>query len=312
MQTNPENHLLDSLAKEFNCRHAINVAKNTWFSCGGVAKVLFRPQDEHMLIAFLQRLNTSRPISVLGLGSNVLIRDGGIPGVVIKLGKNFNFMRLIDSCTIEVGGLTPDYHITEFCIANAIGGLEFLSTIPGTIGGNIRMNAGCYKKAISDVLVSFTAVDYAGNIKEFDTSQINFGYRENPLEKDLIFTKAILRGYPRDKSAIQADIEAMRLTRNKTQPCITQTGGSTFMNPINRSETAWELIDQCGLRGLQVGGAQISPKHCNFIINTGNATAADIEAIGELARHHVRNTFDITLQWEIVRMGDFPIHVKQD
>jgi UDP-N-acetylmuramate dehydrogenase len=304
MKTPNENDELS--VNHSGCRHNVHVAKTTWFGCGGNAEILFRAQDQNALVSFLKQLSPTCPVTILGLGSNVLIRDGGIPGVVIKLGKGFNFVRLIDKSTIEVGCATPDSHVTELCINHSIGGLEFLSTIPGTIGGNIRMNAGCYNRSISEVLVQLTAIDRAGNIKEFDASQINFAYRNNPMDKDLIFTKALLRGYPRDSADIQRDIESMKERRNNSQPH-KRTSGSTFINPIDIDKKAWELIDQCGLRGLCVGGAQISPKHCNFIINTGTATASDIEALGELVRHQVHSTFNVQLEWEILRMGNFPI-----
>lgn len=284
-------------------RFNVEASKFTWFQTGGNIDVVFRPQNISDLQYFLTNYTDKNTIKILGSCSNVIIRDGGIRGVVIRLGGGFNYIKLIDDITIEIGASTTDYNIAAFACENGIGGLEFLASIPGSLGGNIRVNAGCYGSDISKILVNYEAIDLNGILYNFKKSDINFQYRHNPQADNFIFTKAIIQGYKDTPENIAKKMSDIKIKREISQPVKSNTGGSTFVNP--EGQKAWELIEKCGLRGLTLGGAQISSQHCNFLLNTGKATSLEIESLGEIIRATVLKQFGINLQWEIERYGSF-------
>ncbi len=273
----------------------------TWFRVGGPAQVLFVPADEADLAHFLKELEADIPVTVIGVGSNLLVRDGGIPGVVIRLGRGFGQLELVDDVTIRAGAMVPDMKVARFALEHGIEGLTFLRGIPGTIGGALRMNAGAHGGEIKDVLMQARAVDRQGEIHAVDAGALGMGYRHCDAPEDWIFTSALLRGRPGDSERIAREMEEITQAREAAQPVRKRTGGSTFKNPPGAR--AWELIDAAGMRGVRVGGARVSPRHCNFLINEGAATAADIEALGELVRARVRETSGVELKWEIRRLG---------
>lgn len=276
------------------------LAKVTWFRVGGPAEVLFKPEDTDDLAAFLAGTPADIPVTVIGVGSNLLVRDGGVPGVVVRLGRAFADISVRNNL-LHVGGAVLDVNIAQAARDAGLGGLEFLCGIPGTLGGALRMNAGAYGREIRDVLVSTTAVDRSGQIHTLSAEQMGLTYRHCSVPNDWLFTGAILRGEKADTAAITARMDEIRSSREDSQPVRSRTGGSTFANPVGAK--AWELIDRAGCRGLTRGGAQVSEKHCNFLINTGTATAADIEDLGEDVRRRVRDTSGIELRWEIRRIG---------
>lgn len=284
-------------------RFNADLSKTTWFQVGGTAEVLFKPYNEEDLVYFLRELPTEVPVMVLGVGSNILIRDGGVKGVVIKLGKEFNYVNAKDNI-IEAGSACLDVNVAKFACENNIGGLEFLVGIPGTIGGAIRMNAGAYGTEIADVIENATALDRSGNKHVIAKHDFEFKYRSSNTSNYVIFTKATLVGNIANKDEIENKMRVISESRESTQPIRSRTGGSTFKNPSQYK--AWELIDKVGMRGYVIGGAQFSEKHCNFLINNGNATAADIENLGELARKKVFEKFGINLEWEIKIIGEKP------
>ena len=255
-----------------------------WFRAGGPAEVLFRPSDVDDLATFLYARPDDLPITVMGVGSNLLIRDGGIPGVVVRLPASFG--------RISVARTAADA---------GIAGLEFLRGIPGTIGGALRMNAGCYGREIKDVFVEATAVDGCGRIVKLGGSEMAFAYRKSGAPEDIVFVEAVLEGQSGNPDEIRARMDTLVEQRESTQPVKSKTGGSTFKNPPGHK--AWQLIEQAGGRGLKRGAAQVSEKHCNFLINTGEASAADIEGLGEELRARVKSKFGIELKWEIKRIG---------
>jgi UDP-N-acetylmuramate dehydrogenase len=276
------------------------VGKQTWFGVGGPAEVLFRPADIADLVVFLSALPTEVPVTVIGIGSNLLVRDGGIPGVVIRLGRGFAGIK-IEREEIRAGAAALD-RIVAFAVADAgLRGLEFLSGIPGSIGGSVRMNAGAYGREIKDVLVSAIALDRAGKTHTADSQAMGLTYRHCDIDPSWIFVQARLHGAPDDRIAIRRRLDEIRAAREETQPVRARTGGSTFKNPPG--ESAWRLIDAAGCRGLVRGGAMVSQQHTNFLINTGSATAADLEGLGEEVRRRVYETSGITLEWEIERVG---------
>jgi UDP-N-acetylmuramate dehydrogenase len=276
------------------------IGKQTWFGVGGPAEVLFRPVDAADLATFLAALPPHIPVTVIGVGSNLLVRDGGIPGVTIRLGRGFAAVSMTDGA-ICAGAAALD-RIVAFAAADAgIAGLEFLSGIPGSIGGSVRMNAGAYGREIRDVLVSATAFDRAGRSHIIERDAMGLSYRHSEIGPDWILTEARLRGARGDRAAIGARLAEIRALREATQPVRARTGGSTFKNPPG--ESAWRLIDRVGCRGLRRGGAKVSETHTNFLINTGNATAADLEGLGEEIRRRVYDAFGIVLEWEIERIG---------
>ncbi len=276
----------------------------TWFRAGGLAEVMFQPHDTEDLAAFLKMLPETVPLTVVGVGSNLLVRDGGIKGVVLRLSaKGFGDVELIGENRIRAGAICPDKNLAAMALDHSIAGLHFYYGIPGSIGGAIRMNAGANGVETADRLVSVEAVDRKGNILTLSNAEMGFSYRHSSAPADLIFTHGIFEGYSDDKAKIRADMDAVRAHRETVQPVREKTGGSTFKNPEGHS--AWKLIDEAGCRGLMMGGAQMSPLHCNFMINTGQATAYDLERLGELVRQRVYETSGILLEWEIKRIGQF-------
>jgi UDP-N-acetylmuramate dehydrogenase len=273
----------------------------SWFRTGGPAQVLFTPADEDDLIHFLTRLDVSIPVLVIGLGSNLLVRDGGIEGVVIRLGKGFSGIAVEDRNRVRAGAGAPDVKVARAAAEAGIAGLSFLRGIPGAIGGALRMNGGAYGGETKDVLVKARGVTRAGEPRTFTLAEMGFTYRHSAVPEDVIFTEALFEGRAGDPADILAEMNAITDARSSTQPVNTRTGGSTFKNPPGRK--AWELIDAAGCRGLRIGDAQVSEMHCNFLVNHGAATAAEIEALGEEVRRRVREQTGETLDWEIKRVG---------
>lgn len=276
----------------------------TWFRVGGAAEVLFRPADIEDLCDLLAAKPADVPVTLIGVGSNLLVRDGGVPGVVIRLGRGFAGIDIVagKSPILRAGAMALDLKVALEAMAASVAGLEFLSGVPGTIGGALRMNAGAYGSEIADVLIAAEAVDSTGRRHALTPDDLGFAYRHSALAEDWIVTGATLRGKPGDRNAIAARIAAIRAEREDSQPTRERTGGSTFKNPPGAR--AWELIDKAGCRGLRRGGAMVSEKHCNFLINTGHATAADIEGLGEEVRRRVHAECGIALEWEIRRIGE--------
>lgn len=278
-----------------------DLSNMVWFRTGGMAEVLFRPENLEDLKAFLENIQSDIAITLVGVGSNLLIRDKGVAGVVIKLGKPFSEIT-IEGDLVTAGAGAMDVTVA-FAVAEAsFSGLEFLRGIPGTIGGALRMNAGAYGAEVADVLVSATAIDRAGTIHTLTPDEMGFSYRKIGVPADWIFLSATFRTTPGDKDEIQAKMDAIQQAREETQPMRVRTGGSTFKNPDGKK--AWELIEKAGCRGLKVGGAMVSEKHCNFLINTGEATSGDLEDLGEEVRKRVLDKTGVALQWEIQRVGE--------
>jgi UDP-N-acetylmuramate dehydrogenase len=276
------------------------IGKQTWFGVGGPAEVLFRPADLADLAGFLAALPPHLPVTMIGVGSNLLVRDGGIPGIVIRLGRGFATIE-IERDEIRAGAAALD-RIVAFAAADAgLGGIEFLSGIPGSLGGSLRMNAGAYGREVKDVLVSAIALDRTGETHTVDSWAMGLSYRHSDLNPSWVFVEARLRGAPGDRATIARRLNEIRAAREATQPVRARTGGSTFKNPPG--DSAWRLIDAAGCRGLVRGGAMVSPQHTNFLINTGTATAADLEGLGEEVRRRVHETSGILLEWEIERIG---------
>lgn len=299
----PQTHLFQSpafAAFAERLRQDVDLSKTNWFRVGGLAEWLFKPEDANDLAAFLALVPSTIPVTILGVGSNIIIRDGGLDGVVIKLGRGFTQME-VNGDVVTVGAACLDVNVAQFACENAIAGLEFLSGVPGTMGGAVRMNAGAYGSDVSQVLVEADVVLRDGTLCTLSKDELKFVYRNCGLPEGVIVTRAVLRGKIGDKEAIAARIAEINKMREETQPIRTRTGGSTFKNPPGYK--AWELIDKAGCRGLKHGGAQVSELHCNFLINTGNATAADLETLGEAVRKRVRDMTGISLEWEIKRIG---------
>lgn len=273
----------------------------TWFRVGGAAQTLFLPEDEADLAYFLRQLSGEVPVTVIGLGSNLIVRDGGVPGVVIRLGRGFNDITVAPDNTLRAGAAVPDIKVARSAQEAGIEGLAFLRGIPGSIGGALRMNGGAYGREIKDVLVEARGIDRQGQIRAFDRAGMGFRYRTCSVAEDVIFTGALFEGTAGDPARIAAEMAAITQAREATQPVRSRTGGSTFKNPPGAR--AWELIDRAGCRGLKLGNAQVSELHCNFLINLGGATAADIEGLGELVRERVREVCGVELEWEIRRIG---------
>ena len=300
-ETCGDGHLIDRLpAVRGRLTARAPLAGITWFRVGGPAEVMFRPADAYDLAEFLAACPEDVPVTVVGVASNLLIRDGGVPGVVIRLGGPFAALR-IDGTTVSVGGGALDLNIALAARLAGVAGLEFLSGIPGTIGGALRMNAGAFGREISDVLVSAEVVDRAGRAFTATGADLGLSYRRCAAPADWIFVAATLRGEPGDSAEITARIDDIARKRAESQPVRARTGGSTFANPPGHK--AWELIDRAGCRGLIRGGAQVAEKHCNFLLNLGTATAADIEALGEEVRQRVLEVTGVELDWEIKRIG---------
>jgi UDP-N-acetylmuramate dehydrogenase len=298
----PAGHLIDRLPPVRGRLSAqAPLAPLTWFRVGGPAEVLFRPADADDLAAFLAACPADVPVTVIGVASNLLVRDGGVRGVVVRLPPAFAAIAT-DGDRVLAGAAALDLTVARTAMEAGIGGLEFLAGIPGTIGGAVRMNGGAYGREIKDVIVSAQGIDRRGRRLTLDPAMLGLTYRHSGFGADVIVTAAVLRGEPGDPTAIGAAIERIQQARADSQPVRARTGGSTFANPDGAK--AWELIDRAGCRGLTVGGAQVSEKHCNFLLNTGSATAADLETLGEEVRRRVRETSDVELRWEIRRIGE--------
>lgn len=277
-----------------------NLGPLTWFRVGGPADVLFKPADRDDLMAFLAAKPADVPVTVLGVGSNVLVRDGGIPGVVIRLGGPFA-MITVDGDVISAGAGALDLNVSLTARDAGLAGLEFLRGIPGTIGGGLRMNAGAYGAEMTNIVIDAEAVDGQGRLHRLTPAELGFTYRHSAVPADWIFIGCRLQGRRDDVAAIGARMDQIVASREATQPTRGRTGGSTFTNPPGQK--AWSLIDQAGCRGLRRGDAVVSELHCNFLINEGTASAADIEALGETVREKVKAASGVTLDWEIKRLG---------
>ena len=277
-----------------------SLAELTWFRVGGPAQVLFMPEDERDLAYALANLPADIPVTVIGLGSNLIVRDGGVPGVVIRLGRGFGNVAVEDT-RIRAGAAVPDVKVARAAQEAGIAGLSFMRGIPGGVGGALRMNGGAYGRETKDALIEARAVDRQGCIHVLRNSDMGYTYRHCSVPADYIFTEALYQGERGDPAVIAAEMDKITESREATQPIKSRTGGSTFKNPPGRK--AWQLIDAAGCRGLKVGGAQVSEMHCNFLINRGGATAADIEALGENVRGRVKETSGVALDWEIERIG---------
>lgn len=277
-----------------------DLSRLMWFKVGGPAEVVFEPADIEDLRYFLAERPNDVPVMTIGIGSNILIRDGGVPGIVIRLGRTFGNIA-IDDETVSAGASAAAITVARTAQQSALSGLEFLSGIPGTIGGALRMNAGAYQREMKDIVIRAHAIDPAGVMNVLQIEALGYSYRHSEVPDDWVFVGADLRAVPSEPKAIAATMSEIGATRTETQPIRTQTGGSTFKNPPEAK--AWELIDQAGCRGLRHGGAQVSEQHCNFLINTGTATASDIESLGETVRQRVQDTSGIKLEWEIRRVG---------
>ena len=277
-----------------------SLAKVTWFAVGGPAEVLFKPADIDDLAHFLKHKPDDVPVTMIGVGSNLLVRDGGVPGVVIRLGRAFATVQ-VNKADVMVGAGALDGNVALAAMEAGVTGLEFLSGVPGTIGGALRMNAGAYGAEVKDIVVGAVALDGKGNRHALSADDLGFSYRKSTVPADWIFVEAQLRGHAGQAADIRARMDDIKFAREDSQPLRTSTGGSTFKNP--EGHKAWQLIDDAGCRGLRVGGAQVSEKHCNFLINDGTATAGDIETLGEMVRKRVKETSGVELTWEIRRIG---------
>jgi UDP-N-acetylmuramate dehydrogenase len=282
---------------------AAPIGPMTWFRVGGPAEVLFRPADRDDLAAFLADKPEDVPVTVIGVGSNLLIRDGGVPGVVIRLGRGFSEISVIpgESPRVVAGAGALDVTVAMTARDAGVSGLAFLSGIPGTIGGALRMNAGAYGLEMKDVTETADALDGKGGLHRLSLADLGLSYRHSAVAEDWIFLSAVLHGSAGDPAVIAAEIAEIQAQRESSQPIRTRTGGSTFANPPGAK--AWELIDRAGCRGLKRGGAMVSEKHCNFLVNTGEATAEDIESLGEEVRRRVERHSGVVLEWEIRRIG---------
>ena len=278
-----------------------SLAELTWFRVGGAAQVLFMPEDEADLADFLAHLPAEIPVAVVGLGSNLIVRDGGVPGVVIRLGRGFGEVRVEDGSRIRAGTAAPDVKVSRAAQEAAIAGLAFFRGIPGAVGGALRMNGGAYGRETKDALVEARGVDRQGRLRVFSNTDMHYTYRHCGAPDDIVFTEALFAGAPGDPAGISAEMDKITESREATQPIKSRTGGSTFKNPPGHK--AWQLIDAAGCRGLKVGDAQVSQMHCNFLINLGSASAADIETLGETVRRRVKEHSGVDLDWEIKRIG---------
>jgi UDP-N-acetylmuramate dehydrogenase len=277
-----------------------SLAELTWFRVGGPAQLLFMPEDETDLCYFLAHLPADIAVTVIGLGSNLIVRDGGVPGVVIRLGRGFNDIA-IEGLKVRAGAAVPDVKVARAAQEAGLAGLSFLRGIPGAIGGALRMNGGAYGRETKDALAEARAVDRNGRIHVLSNADMHYAYRHSGAPDDYIFTQAMFVGEPGDPAAIAAEMAKITESRETTQPVKSRTGGSTFKNPPGQK--AWQLIDAAGSRGQRLGDAQVSEMHCNFLINLGNASAADIETLGETVRRRVQDNSGIDLEWEIKRIG---------
>ncbi|MCR9181133.1 MAG: UDP-N-acetylmuramate dehydrogenase [Erythrobacteraceae bacterium] len=290
---------LEGIRGKLTCKAPL--APYTWFKTGGPADWLFEPADLEDLKAFLERLGGEIPVMALGLGSNMIVRDGGVPGVVVRLGKAFSGVAITGENEITCGGGASGILVASVARDNGIAGLEFLRGIPGTVGGFVRMNGGAYGREVADVLIDCAVILPEGAFVTLTAAELEYSYRHSALPEGAIVVSSRFRGHPGDPAAIGAEMDRIAAAREASQPLRTKTGGSTFKNPEGKK--AWELVDAAGCRGLTLGGAQVSEKHTNFLINTGTATSADIEGLGELVRDKVYAATGVSLEWEIQRVG---------
>ncbi len=277
------------------------LAPLVWFKSGGNAELLFEPADRDDLVDFLKGLDPETPVMALGLGSNMIVRDGGVPGVTVRLGKAFAKIERLDEVTLKCGGGASGILVSSTARDTGIAGLEFLRGIPGTVGGFVRMNGGAYGREVQDILVSCTLVLHDGTVEEWPAERLGYTYRHSDLPEGAIVIEAVFRGIEGDPLIIGQEMDRIAAAREETQPLRSRTGGSTFKNPPGHK--AWALVDAAGCRGLRIGDAQVSEKHCNFLLNLGNASSSDIEALGEEVRRRVQDKTNITLEWEIQRIG---------
>ncbi|MBO0749928.1 MAG: UDP-N-acetylmuramate dehydrogenase [Porphyrobacter sp.] len=277
------------------------LAKLVWFKSGGAADWLFEPEDLDDLLGFLGGLEEGTPLMALGLGSNLIVRDGGVPGVVVRLGKAFAQVEVLSGHELRCGGGASGILVSSTARDAGIAGLEFLRGIPGTVGGFVRMNGGAYGREVADILVDCDVAMHDGYLVRLPASELRYSYRHSALPEGAIVVSARFRGTPGDPQAIGAEMDRIAAAREESQPLRTKTGGSTFKNPPG--DKAWRLVDAAGCRGLRLGGAQVSEKHANFLINTGEATSADIEGLGEEVRRRVAESQGVSLEWEIQRVG---------
>jgi UDP-N-acetylmuramate dehydrogenase len=277
------------------------LAPLVWFKSGGNAEFLFEPADRDDLVQFLGELDPESSVMALGLGSNMIVRDGGVPGVTVRLGKAFSKIDRIDEVTLKCGGGASGILVSSTARDAGIAGLEFLRGIPGTVGGFVRMNGGAYGREVQDILVSCTLVLKDGTVEEWPAERLGYTYRHSELPEGAVVVEATFRGIAGDPVMIGTEMDRIAQAREETQPLRSRTGGSTFKNPPGHK--AWALVDAAGCRGLRRGDAQVSEKHCNFLLNLGNASSSDIEELGELVRRRVQDKTNITLEWEIQRIG---------
>jgi UDP-N-acetylmuramate dehydrogenase len=304
-----DSHLLDELRPRLGGIRGrltpnADMAPVTWFRVGGPAEILFQPADEEDLALFLAKLPAEVPVTVVGIGSNLLVRDGGIRGVVIRLSaKGFGHVMREPGDRIRVGAFLPDKRLAAFALEEGLDGFAFYHGIPGGIGGALRMNAGANGRETAERLIGVRAVDREGRVHVLSPADMGFAYRHSGASDDLVFTEATFQGTPADRADIQKAMDAVQHHRETAQPVKEKTGGSTFKNPPGTS--AWKLIEGAGCRGLKVGGAEVSEMHTNFLINAGDASGADIEELGETVRARVYETSGVRLEWEIIRLGEF-------
>jgi UDP-N-acetylmuramate dehydrogenase len=278
-----------------------SLAELTWFRVGGPAQILFMPDHEADLAYFLAHLAADIAVTVIGLGSNLIVRDAGVPGVVIRLGRGFGEVKIEPGERVRAGTAVPDVRIARAAQEGGIAGLAFLRGIPGALGGALRMNGGAYGCETKDALVEARGVDRRGSIRVLANGDMHYAYRHCGAPEDIVFTEALFAGTPGDPARIAAEMDQITESRESTQPIKSRTGGSTFKNPPGQK--AWQLIDAAGCRGLRIGDAQVSEMHCNFLINLGGASAAEIETLGETVRRRVKENSGVELEWEIKRIG---------
>ena len=277
------------------------LAPLVWFKSGGTAEWLFEPADAADLSDFLAELDPDVPVMALGLGSNLIVRDGGVPGVTVRLGKPFATVEKLDATSLRCGGGASGILVSSTARDAGIGGVEFLRSIPGTVGGFVRMNGGAYGREVRDIFVDCEIVLRTGQPKRLGLAELGYSYRHSELPEGCVVVGATFRGHEEAPEAVQAEMDRIAAAREASQPLRSRTGGSTFKNPPGTK--AWKLIDAAGCRGLTVGDAQVSEKHCNFLLNLGQASSADIEALGEEVRRRVKADSGVTLEWEIQRVG---------
>jgi UDP-N-acetylmuramate dehydrogenase len=279
------------------------LAPLVWFKAGGAAEWLFEPKDLADLQAFLRNLDPATPVMALGLGSNLIVRDGGVPGVVVRLGKAFAKVTRLDETMLNCGGGASGILVSSTARDAGIAGLEFLRSIPGTVGGFVRMNGGAYGGEVKDILIDCDVVLRSGELVSLPVASLDYTYRHSNLPEGAIVVGARFKGRPGEPAAIQSEMDRISASREESQPLRSRTGGSTFKNPVGHK--AWQLVDAAGCRGLVKGGAQVSEKHTNFLLNLGEATSADIEELGDEVRRRVMETSGVELEWEIQRVGIF-------